>query len=184
MALLTIGSTISQVHAEKMKVASVDVRKIFDQWKYAIEAEEKLEAARAALESENNERLAVINQLKMERGKMSQKYNANKGSVSTEEKAKLDNKYISLGRDAFALEQNRNDYYLKSKRIMDRDVTSTSKLILDKITEAVRAYAAKESYDMVIEMGGHTTRNVPFFMHLDGAVDITDILIKQLNAAQ
>jgi len=39
-----------------------------------------------------------------------------------------------------------------------------------------------EKYDMVVEMG-HTTRNLPFFLHLDGAEDITDIIIKQLNAA-
>ncbi|MBK1830970.1 OmpH family outer membrane protein [Verrucomicrobiaceae bacterium R5-34] len=181
---MTLLSAVSQLHAQQMKVASVDVRKIFDQWDFSKESEQEIEDARIALERESNERLAVINELKMERSKMRQQYQASSGSFTAEDKAAMDRKFMALGRDAFALEQDRNDFIAKAKRSLDREVTATSKLILDQITEAVQAYAEKEEYDMVIETGGHTTRNVPFFVHLEGAEDITDIIIEQLNAKE
>ena len=37
---------------------------------------------------------------------------------------------------------------------------------------------------MVIEIQGHTTRNLPFFLHLEGAVDITDAIIMRLNQSK
>lgn len=179
--MLTFAVSASKVQAEQMKIASVDVRKIFKGWKFAIESERKLEAARESLERENNERRAVINQYQMQRNKMHQEYQANKASVTPEEKAKLDREFIDLGRDSFALEQDRRDFYTKAKRNLDRDVTAQSKLILDKISEAIRAYAQAKKYDMVIEMGGHTTRNMPLFVHLDQAKDITEAVLEKLN---
>lgn len=181
LLMLTFAVSASKVQAEQMKIASVDVRKIFKGWKFAIESERKLEAARESLERENNERRAVINQYQMQRNKMHQEYQANKASVTPEEKAKLDREFIDLGRDSFALEQDRRDFYTKAKRNLDRDVTAQSKLILDKISEAIRAYAQAKKYDMVIEMGGHTTRNMPLFVHLDQAKDITEAVLEELN---
>ena len=99
LLMLTFAVSASKVQAEQMKIASVDVRKIFKGWKFAIESERKLEAARESLERENNERRAVINQYQMQRNKMHQEYQANKASVTPEEKAKLDREFIDLGRD-------------------------------------------------------------------------------------
>ncbi|BDS08996.1 hypothetical protein NT6N_40360 [Oceaniferula spumae] len=181
LAMLLLGASVSRLQAAELKIATVDVREIFDKWKYATESKEKLEKAREALERENNERLAVINEYQMMRSKMHQKYHADKDSVSAEEKAKLDRQFVSLGRDAFALEENRRDFFSKAKRAHDREVSSQSKLILDRITEAVQVYALEKKYDMVIEMGGYTTRNVPLFVHLDSAQDITAVIIKRLN---
>lgn len=66
------------------------------------------------------------------------------------------------------------DFNGKAKRNLDLEVSAQSKLILQRITEAVQVYALAEKYDMVIETGGHTTRNLPLFLHLDNAEDITD----------
>lgn len=183
LMILSLVASASKVQADEMKIASVDVRKIFKSWKFAIDSEQKLEAAREALERANNERRAVINQYQMERSKMHQEYQANRSEVTPEEKAKLDRKFIDLGRDSFALEQDRRDFYSKAKRNLDREVTAQSRLILDRITEAVQAYALAQNFDMVVEMGGHTTRNMPLFVHLQNAEDITEAVLKNLNKA-
>jgi len=181
--MLSLAASVSRIQAEEMKIASVDVRKVFKSWKFAADSEQKLEKLREALEVENNERMAVINRYQMERSRMQQDFQANKASVTDEEKAKIDKKFIDLGRDAFALEQNRRDFYGKAKRNLDREVTLQSKLILDRIAEAVQVHALAKKYDMVIEMGGHTTRSLPLFVHLDNAEDITDAIIAELNKA-
>ena len=61
------------------------------------------------------------------------------------------------------------------------EISSEAKLILDRIGQMVQAYAVENGYEMVVESAGHTTRNLPLFVHLEGAVDITDDIIKQLN---
>ena len=182
LVMLSAVSSISLANAAEMKIASVDVRKIFNAWKYASEVDEALEQRREKLEIEINERRATINAYRMERSKILQLYKASHESISKEDKAKLDQKYLILGRDASALDENRKTFYKRARRSIDRDITAQSKLILDRISEAIQTYAEGEEYDMVIELGGHTTRNAPLFLHLDGAVDISDIIIKRLNA--
>jgi len=104
--------------------------------------------------------------------------------MSQEDKAKLDEKFLRLRREAMALEQDRRDFLAKAKRALGREVSSEAKLILDKISQAIQDYAMEKEYDMVVETGGHTSRNVPLFVHLEGAVDITDDIIKLLNHAE
>ncbi len=163
-----------------LKAATVDVRKIFNAWTYSVETQNRIEKAREALEKENNNRLAVINEYRMERNQMHQQYQINKATMSKEDKKKMDAKFRSLGRDALALEQDRRDFFEKGKRRLASEISSEAKLVLDQIVQAAQVYALEKKFDMVIEIGG-TTRDVPLFVHLEGAVDITDELIKRLN---
>ncbi|MCP5535530.1 MAG: OmpH family outer membrane protein [Akkermansiaceae bacterium] len=170
--------------SQGMRIASVDVRKVFNEWKYSKESQKKIEDTKESLEKENNDRLAVINEYQMERSRMHQQYKANEGTMSAEDKAKMDAKFRSLGRDAVALEQDRRDFFEKGKRQLANEISSEAKLILDQITQSIQVYALEKKYHMVIETGGHTTRNVPLFVHLEGAVDITDEIITRLNEGE
>lgn len=184
LLLLAVTLAGGMARADDMRIASVDVRKIFNEWKYSIDSQKKIELAKEDLEKENNDRLAVINEYQMERNKMHQQYQANEASMSPEDRKKMDQKFKSLGRDAVALEQDRRDFFSKGKRVLSNEISSEAKLILDKITQAVQVYALEKKYHMVIETGGHTTRNIPLFVHLEGAVDITDDIIKRLNGVE
>ena len=171
----------AQEMTDEVSIASVDVRKIFNDWEYSIESQKKIEKTKESLEKENNDRLAVINEYQMERSRMHQQYKTNVATMSAEDKEKMDTKFRSLGRDAVALEQDRRDFFEKGKRRLANEISSEAKLILDQITQSIQVYALQKKYDMVIEMGGQTTRNVPLFVHLEGAVDITGDIIKRLN---
>ena len=175
------GATFS-AQGEEMKIASVDVKKVFDEWGYASDAESQFNGALKALEQANRDRLVVISQYQRKRDQARQKYWSQADKISAKKKAKLSLEIVTLRRDAVALEQNRRDFYFQAKRSLNREYTAKSKLILDKIAEVVQVYAFKAKYDMVIEMGGETTRSLPFFVHLDGAEDITPMIVKRLNA--
>lgn len=177
MSILICGFS----HAHEMKIARVDVRTIFNKWGYSVDSQAKIQAATEELEKENNDRLAVINEYQMERNKLHQLFKANRSSMTDEEKKKMDARFKSLGRDAMALEQDRRDFFDRGKRMLANEISSEAKLILDRIGQMVRVYALEKKYEMVIESGGHTTRNVPLFIHLEGAEDITNDVIKRLN---
>ena len=172
------------VLADDFQVASLDVRKIFNEWKYSIESKKKIEEKRAELEEENNNRLAVINNLQMQRTKLHQNYKQNAASMTGDQKKTMDLKFRSMGRDAMALEQDRRDFFQKGRRLINDEITSEANLILDRIVEAAQVYAKEKKFAMVVETGGQTTSNVSLFLHLEGATDITDELIKQLNTAE
>jgi Skp family chaperone for outer membrane proteins len=180
--LLMVAALVGNIaQADEMSMASVDVRKIFNKWKYSIDSQKKINMTKESLEKENNDRLAVINEYQMERSRMHTQFKSDVATMSDADKKKMDIKFRSFGRDAMALEQDRRDFFEKGKRVLANEISSEAKLILDRITQTVQVYALEKKYHMVIEMGGHTTRNFPLFMHLEGAVDITDDIIKRLN---
>ncbi len=166
-----------------LKTAKVDVRKIFDAWTHSVQIQKKIEKARDVLERENNERLAAINEHWMVIRRKQHIYKVNQASVSEEDKKKLHTELSGLQREALALEQDRRDFLKKGERKLANKMSTEARLLLDQIMQAAQVYALEKKYDMVIETGGHTTRDVPFFVHLEGATDITGELIKRLNAA-
>jgi len=179
LIVLALAGNLSR--ADEMNIATVDIRKIFDTWKFSISSQKKVAEIKDSLGKENNDRLAVISRYQMERSKLRQTYIKNQETMSDADKKAMDLKFRSLGRDAVALEQDRRDFSGKEKRILANDISSQANLILDQISQTIQVYALDKKYDMVIEMGGHTTRNVPLFVHLEGAVDITEKIIKLLN---
>ena len=181
-AVLAMSFLTTVLAAEDFRIAKFDVRKIFSDWNYSIESQKKIEDMRAELEEENNARLAAINNLQMQRTKMHQQYQKDAASMTKEQKVKMDTAFRSLGRDALALEQDRRDFFAKGRRHLAGEITSEANLILDRITQEAQVYALEKKFAMVVESGGETTSNTPFFLHLDGAVDITAELIKRLNA--
>ena len=172
------------VHAHEMKIASVDAGKIFSHWDYTISFEDRLEKLKENIKSKNSERKAVIDELVSKQKKMVEQYTQQKDSMSAEQKTQMDASYKNLVREIKALEAERLSYWGSERRKLSELETKTSRFILESIRKAVSAYAEQEKFDMVVEMQGQTTRNLPFFLHLDGAVDITDKIILQLNETE
>ncbi len=171
------------VCAHGTRVATVDVGKIFSHWDFTIRFEDEIQASRETLEGKNQERAVSIKKLIEKREGMAKKYQDHKETLSVEERERMDNAYKGLGLELKALEQDRKDYVARESQKLSELQSRTSKFILERITETISAYARQHDYDMVIESEGRTTRNLPFFLHLEGAVDITEKIITQLNAS-
>ena len=182
IALLALSFLTPHLPAKEFKVAHFNVRKIFDAWTYSVDKQQEIEDRRAELEEENNNRLATINELQVQRAKMHQNYQKNAKSMTKEEKVSIGKKFKSLGRDVVALEQDRLDFLIRVRRELANESSSQMNLVLDRIIEEAKAYAEEKKISMLVESGGETTSSTPFFIHLDGAKDITKELIKRLNA--
>lgn len=181
LLLIPLIMATEVVHAHGMSIAAVDAGKIFSHWDYTISFEDKAEKLSKSLEENNQERLAVIKELAKRQQDMAANYQKGKVSMSAEEKAAMDKSFKNLGRELKALEQNRVVYMTREQEKLSKLKAETSKSILVRIQKEISIYAKQQNFDMVIEMQGHTTRNLPFFLHLEGAVDITDTIILRLN---
>ena len=167
--------------ADDMKIATVDVRKVFDNWNFSIKSQEKHEAIKALFDKQDNDRLAAISERQMLLSRITLKYRENGATMSVVDKRKAKSDFDNIQRELKALRRDRSDFTAKQKRKHFDDESSTARLLLERITEAIQVYALEKKYHMVIEMGGHTTRSVPLFLHLEGAVDISDEIITRLN---
>ena len=177
LTLLLFLSTAPQSDAQEMKVASLNVREVFDGWDFAEKEKKRFAKARKALEKENSKRKEVIRDYQSKQDKIYK----SKDKLSEEERKELDRKFFNLGRDIVALKRDRRYFYAQSKLDLDKKEAAQSKRLLERISETVQVYALAEKYDMVIEEGGHTTSQLPFFLHLDDAKDITKAIIKRLG---
>ena len=177
LTLLLFLSTAPQSDAQEMKVASLNVREVFDGWDFAEKEKKRFAKARKALEKENSKRKEVIRDYQSKQDKIYK----SKDKLSEEERKELDRKFFNLGRDIFALKQDRRYFYAQGKLDLDKEEAAQSKRLLERVSETVQVYALAEKYDMVIEEGGHTTSQLPFFLHLDDAKDITKAIIKRLG---
>ena len=177
LTLLLLLSTAPQSDAQEMKVASLNVREVFDGWDFAEKEKKRFAKARKALEKENSKRKEVIRDYQSKQDKIYK----SKDKLSEEERKELDRKFFNLGRDIVALKQDRRYFYAQGKLELDKEEAAQSKRLLERISETVQVYALAEKYDMVIEEGGHTTSQLPFFLHLDDAKDITKAIIKRLG---
>ena len=167
--------------ADDLRIATVDVSKIFDSWEFSKQSQRKIEKLKGILESQNNDRKAIIDRLKMTHGQMLQKYRMNAATMRVADREKMVQEIRSLGREHDVLEQSRKDFIAEQQRKQTKQESEIAKLILKGINEVTQAYALEKKYDMVIEMGGHTTQNVPSFLHLEGSVNITNDIIARLN---
>lgn len=176
---IILSADLAQAH--DMKIASVDAGKVFSHWDYTIGFEDKVENLKKSLVAKNKERIQTIQNLIERQQKLSKQYQKAEGDMTVEQKAKMDQSYKNLGREIKALEQDRLDYFKQEQLKLAELEKQTSRFILKRINEFIRVFAKQQDYDMVVELAGETTANLPFFLHLDGAVDITDTIIMQLN---
>lgn len=181
LLLLSTLLSMDTSRADDMRIATADVSKIFDNWNFSIKSKEKLQKLEELIEKENNDRLAVIQRLQVMRGRMAEKFTQNAAAMSAEDKSKMNNEYLSMGLELKALERDRRDFLENEERRVFKERISVARSILDRINEAIQVYALEKKYHMVIEAGGHSTRSVPLFLHLEGAVDISDEIISKLN---
>lgn len=169
--------------ADDLRIAAVDVGKIFDTWNYSRQAQNKIEKLKQALEKKNNDRVAVISELGMTRGRMLEKFKLDAASMSAAEKETMTREIGNMGREHGVLERNRQNFTFEEQRKLLREESETARMILKRIIETIQVHALEKKYDMVIEMGGHTFQQTPLFLHLEGAEDITGEIIARLNEA-
>jgi len=179
--LISIMLSADLVQGHDLKVASVDVGKIFNHWDFTIRFEDKIENLKKSLTVKNEGRVKVIKNLVQKQRDLSEQYQKKAGTMSSVEKAEVDASYKNIGREIKALERERVAYVKREQTKLTEMEKTTSQSILKRIHDRIKVFAKQNDYDMVIEMKGDTTQNLPFFLHLEGSVDITDTIIMQLN---
>lgn len=173
--LLALGASA----AEAQKIATIDLRKVFDGYWKTKQADAKLKEDAGELEKD---RKVMVDQFQ----KNEEKYNktvegAKDLAISPAERDKrkkdAENELIGLRDLKGRIEQfdatSRAQLQEKQRRIRDN--------ILTEIREMVKIKVKTAGYTLVIDSAAETSNGTPVLLYTGGGDDLTDPVLKELN---
>ena len=179
IALLSFLSLAAQAQT---KIATIDLRKVFDNYFKTKQADSLLKGEAKDLEDQRQEMITNLRKGEDEWKKLLDK--ANDQSLSADERGKskqaAEKKLIGLKEDEQTLQQFESSSRAKlaEKQRRKRD------LILEEIRDAIKARAKAGGYTMVIDVAAESVNNTPILLYSDADAknDLTDSILNQINA--
>lgn len=175
-ALLCAGAA---ARAE-MKIATIDLRKVFDNYYKTKQADEILKKEADDVQKDRKDMVDKYKKLEDDwKGLISR---ANDQALSSDErdkaKTQAERKLVELRET----EQAVNDY----DRVAQQKLFEKKKLKWDAIVSEIRQIVNTKSksagYNLVLDVSGDTMNNTPMVLYTDNQNDITDSILKELNA--
>lgn len=165
--------------AAELKIATVDLDKVFTAHPKTQAAEADLKKAEAGIQAEMDQMLAEGRALEEAVAKLRE---AAKSPILTEEarmkkRNEAEDKLTEL--QEFQLRMRRmQETKLKQMR---EQLMKTRQGIVDELMAAVAGFAQAQGYDLVLDRSGMTMNAVPMLAYSDPELDVTDQLIEQLK---
>jgi outer membrane protein len=178
ICLLLAGATAFAADAPH-RLATLDLRKVFDNYWRTKQADANLKDQAADLE---NDRKAMIEQFqKTQESYKKMLDSANDPAVSTEEREKrkksAEGELLSLRSQEDRIKQfdttSRTTLGEKQRRVRDQ--------ILTEIKDTIKAKAKAAGYTMVVDTAAESVNNTPIVLYSSGENDLTDAVLSQLN---
>lgn len=179
VVLAALAAPVSMM--AETKIATVDMRKLFDNYYKTKQATAALKEEAADLEKEGKKMIDDYKNREDEYKTLIDK--ANDQAISADERAKskqsADKKFVELRDLGQAIEQfqraARNN--LGNKEDIKREG------LIKEIREVIEAKARTAGYSLVIDTAAESVNKTPIVLFSNGENDITEVILGQINAA-
>lgn len=169
------GSAVAQ-----NRMATVDLRKVFDGYWKKRQAEAALKDRQTDMEKEDRNMVDDYKKVKDEyQGLLA---SANDQAVSTEERDKRKNSAEEKLRRLKEMEETIAQYERQARTTIGEQSQRMRSNILNEIKTVVNAKAKTGGFSLVIDTAAESINNTPIFLYSNGENDITDSVLAQLNA--
>jgi outer membrane protein len=181
--LLTIAllAFCSGAHAADTKFGIVDMRKVFDAYYKTIEANRSITNEAATMKKTLDSMVADAEKVKEEAIKAQSK--ANDQSVSAEERAKSQTLFDQKRIELQSLQTDIESYNQRESSILNDKRRQRTEAIVEEIKTQLKEIADKGKYTFVFDKSGETLPGVPVVLYTSGENDLTEALVKALNAS-
>ena len=164
----------------QQKIATVDMRKLFDGYWKTKQAEAALNDRKAELDKEDR---SFLDNLHNDRDAYQKLLDsANDQAISADER----DKRKQAAADKYAEIQNSQATIVQFERQAQATLAEQTQRmrgdIIDEITAAVTAKAKAAGYNMVLDLAGQSVNQTPVVLYTDGQNDLTAAVLAQLNA--
>ena len=176
LGLLAAEATFA---AEGQKIATVDLRKVFDNYGRTKQADASLKEQAADLEKESKVMVDQFRKGEANYKKMLDSANDQSLSATEREKRKKDAETELLGlRD---LETRIKQFDNTSRTTLGEKQRRMRDNILQEIRDTIKARVRTGGYTMVLDTASETPNGTPIILFSAGNDDLTDAVLSQLN---
>ena len=157
----------------ELKVATVDVQKLFADYYKTHEAQAEVDKAAQTVQETNNTRAETIKKMEADFNDMVKRLQD--PMLNEKDKKELEQKAQIKRQEVIALEQERQ---LKS---LQEQMKVRSAKIMGEITKITEGIATKGNYDLVLDKSAQALRSNQVFVYTKPGMDITPTVMKELN---
>ena len=181
LAWATVAASVASAGAAaELKIATVDLDKVFTAHPKTQAAEAELKKSEEGVQEEMDQIVAEGRALQEDVAKLRE---AAKNPLLTEEarlqkRDEAEEKLTEL--QEFELRARRTQE-TKLKQMREK-VLKSRQAIVDELTQAVVQFAQANEYDLVLDRSGMTMNAVPMLVYSNPELDVTDRLIERLKA--
>lgn len=163
----------------ELKVATVDVQKLFADYYKTHEAQAEVDKAAQAVQQDNNTRAESIKKMEADFTEMVKKLQD--PSLNEKDKKDLEQKAQITRQQAIALEQERRTFVECQLKSLQEQMKLRSTNIMGEITKVAEGIATKSNYDLVLDKSAQALRSNNVFVYTKPSMDITPTVMKELN---
>lgn len=159
----TTSAINGESNAGALKIAFIDMNRLFTSFNETRAAEDKLNEAKAQAKSELDSKLARLQEM------MNQ----------INSRSRSDDKLVQQARD---LDKEIADFRSKREKILQDQFTEMRKSIIDKLNITVQKVAESHGLNILYDRSGMSMGQVPVVIYTKGVFDITEECIDKANA--
>lgn len=175
LALSAVPSAIAQ----QIKIGTVDMKRVFQDYYKTKEAEKKVNEDKATAKKELDERKAKQRELMQKY--VDDKKVAEDKLVNEELRQQKIKALQGTANEIKALEREIDEFTRRRESQLQEQVVRMRKGLLEDIKIRVEELSKKNNYDLVFDKSGMSPSGVPFLLHTRDAVDFSTEVLGELN---
>jgi outer membrane protein len=179
LALILGPMLCTAVHAQG-KVATIDLRKVFDNYWKTKQADAALKDRAADMEKEHKNMLDDWKKAKDDYQTILA--DANNQALSADERDRRKKSAEDKLKFIKDTEDSISQYERQARSTLDEQKRRMRDNILGEIRNVLNALAKSNSYAMVVDTAAESANNTPILLYTDNSNDLTDKVLSQLNA--
>jgi outer membrane protein len=179
LGFLLIAFLSASAHAQS-RIATVDLRKLFDGYWKTKQADAALKDRAADMEKEHKSMLDDWKKSKEDYQTLLS--SANDQAVSSDQRDKRKKLAEDKLKQIKETEDNIGQYERTAKQTLDDQRKRMRDNILGEIRTALNAKAKSAVYSLVIDTAAESINNTPIVLYTNNENDMTDAILSQLNA--
>jgi Skp family chaperone for outer membrane proteins len=176
LLLTLLGGSAS---AQTARIATVDLRKLFDKYWKTQQANDALKDRAADMEKEHKNLLDDWKKAKDEYSKLLE--DANNQALAAEERDRRKKGADDKLKSVKDLEETITQYERTARTTIDEQKKRMRDNIVDEIRTVLNAKAKSNGFTLVLDTAAESINNTPIVLFTNNDSDLTDEILKQLN---
>ena len=179
ITLIVFCAAAATLQAEKLKIGTVDISKVYNKYYKTEEAQEKFEIsvknAQEQIDKMRKDGKVLIDDLKRLN---EERQNT---ALSTSRRNEINSRIQRRQTEIQKKDQDLQEFVRDSQQAINESRNSYNSLLLDEIKAVVKKVTKKKDLDIVFDISGRNSNSVPSVYYTDKSWEITNEVLKTLN---